>query len=110
MPPQAYALVTLFVLSSVALGWVAVRLVSRAMDGPRSRIAYVLPMAAAFLAFYLIGHRLGFSVGPEVGLFGFRVALLGDLAIGFAAALAVAVVQALVVRSRASRRQPEPGR
>ena len=49
-------------------------------------------------------------MGPEIGLFGFQVALLGDLAIGFAAALAVAVVQALVVRARAARGPgAEPG-
>ena len=57
-------------------------------------------MLAAFGAFYLIGHKLGLSVGPEVGLFGFQVALLGDLAIGFAAALVVALLQAAVVRAR----------
>jgi hypothetical protein len=108
MPPQAYALVTLFALSSVALGWVAVRLVGRLIAGPRSRWTLVLPIAAAFLAFYLIGHRLGLSIGPEVGLFGFQVALLGDLALGFAAALAVAGAQALVVRAMAARRQAEP--
>jgi hypothetical protein len=109
MPPQAYALVTLFALSSVVLGWVAVRLVGR-LGGPASRVAYVLPVFAAFGAFYLIGHRLGLSVGPEISLFGFQVALFGDLAIGFAAALAVALVQALVLRARTGRGQAEPGR
>jgi hypothetical protein len=93
MPPQAYALVTLFALCSIGLGWLAVRLATR-VGGPASRAAYVLPVGAAFLAFYEIGHRLGISVGPELPLFGFRVALVGDLAIGFAAALAVALAQA----------------
>ena len=93
MPPQAYALVTLFMLCSVALGVAAVRVVARA-GGPKRRSAYVLPIAAGFGAFYLVGHRLGLSVGPEVSLFGFQVALVGDLAIGFAAAL----VQAAAVR------------
>ena len=110
MPPQAYALVTLFALSSIALGWLAVRLVTPAFGAPHPRGSSVLPIAAAFLAFYLIGHRLGLSFGPEVSLFGFQVALFGDLAIGFAAAVAVAVVQALVLRSLAARRQPESGR
>ena len=100
MPPQAYALVTLFALSSVALGWLAVRLVARRLGGPASRAAYVLPTVAAFGAFYLVGHRLGLSVGPEVSLFGFQVALVGDLLIGFAAALLVALLQALAVRVR----------
>ena len=54
----------------------------------------------AFGAFYLIGHKLGLSVGPEIGLFGFQVALLGDVAIGFAAALVVALLQAAVARAR----------
>ena len=56
--------------------------------GPRGLAAYVIPVIAAFGAFYLIGHKLGLSIGPEVTLFGFQVALLGDLAIGLAAALA----------------------
>ena len=68
--------------------------------GPRGLAAYVVPVIAAFGAFYLIGHKLGLSIGPEVTLFGFQVALLGDLAIGFAAALAAAFVQAAVVRAR----------
>jgi len=97
MPPQAYALVTLFMLCSVALGVVAVRIAAHA-GGPRGRIAYLLPVAAAFGAFYLIGHRQGLSVGPEISLFGFQVALLGDLAIGFVAALAAAFAQAAAVR------------
>jgi len=97
MPPQAYALVTLFALCSVALGAAAVR-IAASVGGPRGRAAHVLPVAAGFGAFYLIGHRLGISVGPEISLFGFQVALLGDLAIGFAAALAAALVQAAVVR------------
>ena len=97
MPPQAYALVTLFMLCSVALGVVAVQVVARA-GGPRRRAAYLLPIAAAFGAFYLIGHRLGLSVGPEISMFGFQVALVGDLLIGFAAALVVALAQAGAVK------------
>lgn len=104
MPAQAYALVTLFALTSVLLGWLAARIASR-VGGPTSRAAYVLPVMAAFLAFYAIGHRLGLAVGPELTLFGFRVALAGDLAIGFAAALIVSVAQAGVLRvARPARR------
>ena len=102
MPPAAYALVTLFVLCSVVLGIVAVRIAAR-FGGPVRRAAYVLPILAGFGAFYLIGHRLGLAIGPEVPLFGFQVALLGDLAIGFAAALIVALLQAAVTRSRGPR-------
>jgi len=107
MPPLAFALVGLFVACSIGLGWLSVRLVGR-MGGPTSRVAYVLPILAAFGAFYLIGHRLGLAVGPELPLFGFQVALFGDLAIGFAAALAVAAVQAVVV-GRVGRRQAGSG-
>lgn len=99
MPPQAYALVTLFTICSVFLGVLAVWLVSR-VGGPHRRPAYVLPVIAAFGAFYLIGHRLGIAVGPEIELFGFQVALIGDLTIGFLAALAVALIQAAFTRTR----------
>jgi hypothetical protein len=105
MPPQAYALVILFLACSVLAGIVAVRLVAR-LGGPRGRIAYVLPVLGGFGAFYLIGHRFGIVIGPEVGLFGFQVALLGDVLIGFAAALSVAVVQALVARALPGQRAP----
>ena len=102
MPLSAYGLVTLFVLCSIALGWLAVRIVAR-FGGPTSRPAHLLPIAGGFLAFYLIGHKLGIAVGPEIPLLGFQVALFGDLAIGFAAALATAIAQWLVVRARAVR-------
>ena len=99
MPPAAYALVTLFIACSVIAGIVAVRVAAR-VGGSTRRAAYVLPVLAGFSAFYLIGHKLGLSVGPEISLFGFQVALLGDVAIGFAAALVVALAQAAVARAR----------
>ena len=74
------------------------RLLARA-GGPRGLLAYPLPILGAFGAFYLVGHRLGLVVGPEIPLFGFQVALFGDVLLGLAAALAVAAVQALIVRS-----------
>jgi hypothetical protein len=100
MPPQAYALVATFLACSVVLGWLAVRLVARVGGGPLGRRWYPLPVLAGFLAFYLIGHRLGVHVGPEVPLYGFQVNLLGDLSIGFASALVAALLQAIVARSR----------
>ena len=103
MPPQAFALVALFAACSVLLGIGAQRLVARGTGGPRGWRATILPVIAAFGAFYLIGHRLGLAVGPEVSLFGFQVALFGDLAIGFLAALVTAFVQAAVVRARRGR-------
>ena len=108
MPPAAYALVTLFLACSVIVGIAAVRLVSR-IGGPTRRTAYFLPVLAGFAAFYLIGHKLGLSVGPEIGLFGFQVALLGDIAIGFVAALAVALAQAAVARTRRQRSGSDAG-
>lgn len=107
MPPEAYALVTLFLVCSVLLGIAAVRLAGR-VGGPRRTPAYILPVLAAFGAFYLVGHRLGLSIGPEIGLFGFQVALLGDIAIGFAAAMIVALVQATVVRGRGTPSSDRP--
>jgi hypothetical protein len=104
MPPQAYALVSLFLVCSILVGILAVRLVARA-GGPRGIASYVLPVIGGFGAFYLVGHRFGLVLGPEVSLFGFQVALFGDIAIGFAAALAIALVQAGLVRVRA--RPPE---
>jgi hypothetical protein len=103
MPPAAYALVTLFVGCSVVLGVAATRL-ARSIGGPRRRLANVVPVLAGFGAFYLIGHRLGLSVGPKIPLFGFQVALLGDVAIGFLAALVAAAAQAVVVRGWRGRR------
>jgi hypothetical protein len=100
MPPQAFALVVLFLVCSVLLGIGAQRLVARVAHGPRGWRASILPIAASFGAFYLIGHRLGLAVGPEVSLFGFQVALPGDLAIGFLAGLVVALVQAAAARAR----------
>jgi hypothetical protein len=102
MPPQAYALFLLFLVLSVVLAVLAVRLAAR-VGGPRSWAAYLLPFGGAFGAFYLIGHRMGLALGPEVELLGFQVALLGDLVIGFTAAIAVAGLQALVVRARRGR-------
>ena len=102
MPPQAYALVSLFLLCSILVGIVAVRLIAF-VGGPRGWRAHVLPVAAGFLAFYLVGHRLGISIGPEIELFGFQVALLGDVLIGFTAALVVAFAQAGIVRFMTSR-------
>jgi hypothetical protein len=98
MPPEAYALVTLFLVCSLLAGIVAVQVAARLAAGPTRRLAYVLPIGSAFAALYLVGHRLGLSVGPEVALFGFQVALLGDVLIGFAASIVVALGQALVAR------------
>lgn len=98
MPPAAYALVALFALISLAVGVLAARALAP-RGGPRGPRAVILPAAAAFLVLYLVGHRFGLVLGPEIGLFGFRVALLGDVAIGLAAGFAAALLQAGLVRA-----------
>ncbi len=105
MPPQAYALVTLFLACSILARdrWPCASSRARAVRAGSPRTC--CPIVGGFGAFYLIGHRLGLVVGPEISLFGFQVALLGDLAIGFAAALVVAAPPGRVVRARS-----RPGR
>jgi hypothetical protein len=99
MTPRAYGLFFFFLVCSIVLGWAAARIARRA-GGPTSRPAAILPILAGFGAFYLIGHKLGIEIGPMVELFGFQVSLFSDLAIGFAAAMLVALVQAAVVSAR----------
>lgn len=88
MPAEAYALVVTFAVLSVVVGigvtWVV---------GPRRLLAIVLPTLAAFGALYLIGHRLAWSFGPEITLYGFSVAIVSDLVFATAAAAAVALAQ-----------------
>ena len=98
MPPQAFALVGLFAVVSIVIA-IAAWWIARAVGGPRRVRWAALPMAAAFGALYVVGHRVGLVLGPEVELFGFQVALLGDVAIGGFAALVAALVVAAVRRS-----------
>jgi hypothetical protein len=95
MPAAAYALVATFAILSVVVGIVAAWLI-----GPRRPLATVLPTVAAFGAFYLVGHRLGWAFGPEIELYGFQVALVSDLVFAGAAAGLAAVAQRLLVRRR----------
>lgn len=92
MPPAAYALVILFALVSIAAGVIAARVV-----GPRRPWAPIVPALAAFGVLYLVGHRFAFGVGPNVGLFGFEVAIVSDVAFALVAAGAAAVVQRAVL-------------
>jgi len=88
LPAEAYALVATFAALSVATGIAVTWLV-----GPRRAAAVVLPVVAAFAAFYLVGHRLGWAFGPEIGLYGFQVAIVSDLAFAIVAAGFVALAQ-----------------
>ncbi len=99
MTPRAYALFFLFLACSVVLGWLAYRLAAR-FGGQRARKAAILPFSAGFGAFYLIGHKFGIGIGPQVELLGFQVPLFGDLAIGFTAAMIAALLQMAVVSVR----------
>jgi hypothetical protein len=93
MPPGAYAIVGLFSVVSLVSGVIAAWSI-----GPRRAWAIVSPALAAFGSLYLIGHRLGVSVGPEVGLFGFRISLPFDAAVALAVAFVAAFAQAGVLR------------
>jgi hypothetical protein len=104
MTPAAYALIGLFALVSTGSGLLASRLI-----GPWRWWAPLLPMLASFGALYLVGHRFGWSAGPEVPIFGFRVALPFDVAVALVVALATAAAQAGAVRLLQPQ-QGSPGR
>lgn len=91
MPVAAWALLATFLLISLGAGALAAWVV-----GPWRWSGVVLPAAAAVVALYLAGHRLAWSIGPHVRLFGFDVALPFDLALAVVVALAVAWLQVLV--------------
>lgn len=93
MPASAYALLAVFTAISIAVGWAAAWL-----TGPRRPWSAVLPSLAAFGALYLVGHRWVLRIGPEVGLFGWQVNLLFEVAAALAAALAAAAMQRLGLR------------
>ncbi len=97
---NAFALFLFFTGVSVACGVAAAALL-----GPRRRTAVVLPVLAAFLALYVIGHRSGLEIGPSVTLFGFDVRLAFDLAVAIAAAGVTALAQRMVLERRAQRGQ-----
>jgi hypothetical protein len=107
MPAEAYALVATFAVLSLVVGAVVAHLV-----GPRIPLRYVplailMPAAAAFGALYLVGHRLGWSFGPEIELYGFEVAIVSDLVFAIGAAAVAAVVQRPFV-ARLGRRAARP--
>lgn len=101
MPSAAYALIGLFAAISTASGLLAARLI-----GPWRWWTPLLPIFASFGSLYLVGHRLGWSAGPEVPLFGFRVSLPLDSAVALAVALATAASQAVAIRLL----EPQQGR
>jgi hypothetical protein len=91
MPIAALALLSVFTLIALASGigaW-------RAID-PRRRWGAIIPAGAAFGALYVVGHRLGWTFGPEVNLFGFDVALPWEILLAIVTATAVAWLQRAV--------------
>jgi hypothetical protein len=104
MTSAAYALIGLFVAISTGSGLLASRLMR-----PWRWWAPLLPILASFGALYLVGHRLGWSAGPEVPMFGFRVALPFDIAVALGVALATAATQAVALRLLQPQ-QRSPGR
>lgn len=99
VPPAAFALVGVFIVVSVAAGVTAWWRI-----GPRRRLLVVAPVLGAFLALYVVGHRLSFGLGPTVRLFGFDVTLAWDIAVAFIAAFGTAVLQRRGVARRRRRR------
>jgi hypothetical protein len=88
MPASAFALVATFGVLALAAGILAARLI-----GPFRPWTPLLPAAAAFGGLYLIGHRWVVSVGPQVTLWGWEVALPFDAAVAIVAAIATAALQ-----------------
>lgn len=102
MTSAAYALIGLFATISVVSGIVAAWLMR-----PWRWWTAALPIATSFGALYLVGHRLGWSAGPEVPVFGFRVALPFDLAVAMVVALVTAATQSGALRLlQAEQRRP----
>ena len=97
MPPEAIALLAFFIGVAVVIGAIAAYAV-----GPRRPITVVLPVLGAFGSLYVVGHRLGLSVGPQLSLFGFEVSIVWDVAAAAVAAVMVALVQRAIVRRGSS--------
>ena len=88
MPASAIPLIGTFAGISLLAGLLAARVI-----GPRRRWAPILPGLAAFGLLYLVGHRWVVSIGPEVSLWGWEVALPFDVGVALVAAAAAGVLQ-----------------
>lgn len=102
MPAEAYALVATFALVSLLAGLIAAAVTGRVLGRPRGWRWAFLPTAAAFVALYGVGHRLGLVAGPQVELWGFQVSVVLDVGVAFVAAFAMALLQAALLRARPS--------
>ncbi len=99
MPSAVISLIVFFAAASAIIGLIAWWVI-----GPRRPLAAILPIVAAFLGFYVVGHKSGATMGPTMLLFGFEVTLLWDLLVAAVAAVIVAKVQCLVLGRVATRR------
>ena len=97
MPASAFALVVFFVAVSIVIGVAATWIV-----GPRRRLAIIVPVLAAFLALYVVGHRGGLELGPTMILFGFQVAIVQDVVVAVVAAGLAALLQRSLLTRRAT--------
>ena len=88
---NAVALAGVFTAISVAAGIGAWRTVD-----PSRRWGAILPAAAAFGVLYFVGHRLDWTIGPRVSVFGFDVALPWEILLAIVAAAATALLQRAV--------------
>lgn len=91
MSSEALALLGVFTLICIAAGVIAWRLLLADLAW-----GALLPAAAAFAVLYLIGHRLGWTYGPMVQLFGFEVALPWEILLALATAIGVAGLHRLL--------------
>ncbi len=88
MPASAYGLLAIFTAISAASGALAARVI-----GPWRAWSVALPALAAFGALYLVGHRWVVSVGPNVRILGWDVALPFDTAVAVGTATLAALLQ-----------------
>jgi len=91
MSTEAFALLGVFTAICIAAGVIAWRLLLADLAW-----GALLPAAAAFVVLWLVGHRLGWTFGPELQLFGFDVALPWELFLAFVTAFGVAGLHRLL--------------
>ena len=95
MPLSAYGVLATFLGVAAAAGSAATWLV-----GPRRPRAVIVPIGASIVALGSLGHGARIGVGPTVSLFGYEVRFVFDAALAIVVALAAALVQRTIVRSR----------
>ena len=95
MPLSAYGVRATFVGVAATAGSVVTWFV-----GPRRPRAAIVPIGASIVALGSLGHGSRIGVGPTVSLFGYEVRFFFDAGLAIAVALAAALVQRAIIRSR----------